>query len=245
MQTLLLRRSGLSMGTALKFQLAKKHQEIRYAICLHIAILHKNGPQFDTCTYTMALPLAFQIDRMNSIRPMRDRLKLALFKRAKRRKVRAKEILLKPGEICDYLFYIEEGILSCFEIDDKKRYCIWLMFEGDIATSVNSFNNRVPSKEMIYAVTDCILWTITWQENEDLTAEFPEYGFIRQKLTTHYQFQGEKIDCQRRRPPEQFYAFLLQTFPDIVRVPNKTVASFMAITEPTLYAILKNRKKGK
>jgi CRP-like cAMP-binding protein len=192
----------------------------------------------------MALPLPNQIDKMNSIRPMRDRLKLALFKTAKRRKVRAKEILLKPGDICDHLYYIEEGILSCFEIEDKKRYCTWLMFEGDIATSVDSFNNRVPSTEIIYAVTDCILWTITWQENEDLTAEFPEYGFIRQKLTTHYQLQGEKIDGQRRRPPEQFYAFLLRTFPEIVRVPNKTVASFMGITEPTLYAILRNRKKG-
>jgi CRP-like cAMP-binding protein len=118
------------------------------------------------------------------------------------------------------------------------------MYEGDIATSVDSFNNRVPSKETIRAVTDCILWTITWQENEDLTEKFPEYGFIRQKLTDHYHLQSRQIDSQRQRLPEQFYTFLLQTFPEIVRVPNKTVASFMAITEPTLYAILKNRKKG-
>ena len=191
----------------------------------------------------MALPLSTLIERMNSIHPMSDRLKLALFKTAKRRTVRAKEILLKPGETCDQLYYIEEGILSCFEIDGKKKYCTWLMFQGDIATSVDPFNNRVPSTEMIVAVTDCILWTISWQDNEDLTTEFPEYGFIRQKLTDHYHIQSRQIDAQRRRKPEQFYAFLLRTFPDIVRVPKTTVASFMGITEQTLYDKLKPKKK--
>ena len=143
----------------------------------------------------MALPLSTQIDRMNSIHPMSDKLKLALYKRAKRRKVRAKEILLKPEDICDYLFYIEEGILSCYETEGKKRIYKWLMFPGDIATSVDSFNNRVPSTEIIYAVTDCILWLITWQDNEDLTAAFPEYGLgsSDQKLTIHYQLQGQEI----------------------------------------------------
>ena len=205
----------------------------------------ENGPHFDTCNYTMALPLSTQIDRMNSIHPMSDKLKLALYKRAKRRKVLAREVLLKPGESCDLLYFIEEGILSCFEIDGKKRYCTWLMFEGDIATSVDSFNNRVASTEKIVAVTDCIIWTITWQDNEDLTAEFPEYGIIRQKLTDHYHIQSRQIDAQRRRKPEQFHAFLLRTFPDIVRVPKTTVASFMGITEQTLYAKLKRKKKVK
>jgi CRP/FNR family transcriptional regulator, anaerobic regulatory protein len=215
------------------FSLRKKRQK------------YKNGPYFDACNYTMALPLTTQIDRMNGIHPMSDKLKLALYKKAKRRKVLAKEILLDPEEICNHLYFIEEGILSCFEIDGKKSYCTWLMFEGDIATSVDSFNNQVPSKEMIVAVTDCIIWTITWQDNEDLTAEFPEYGIIRQRLTDHYHIQSRQIDAQRRRKPEQFYAFLLRTFPDIVRVSKKTVASFMGITEQTLYAKLKIKKKVK
>ena len=193
----------------------------------------------------MALPLSAQVERMNSIHPMSDKLKLALFKLAKCRKVHAKEVLLKPGEICSHLYFIEEGILSCFEIEGKKKYCTWLMFEGDIATAVDSFNNRVPSTEKIVAVTDCIIWTITWQENEDLTAEFPEYGFIRQKLTDHYHIQSRQIDAQRRRKPEKFYAFLLKTFPDIICVPKTTIASFMGITEQTLYAKLNMKKKAK
>ena len=203
----------------------------------------ESGPHFDACNYTMALPLTTQIERMNSIHNMPDKLKLALFNTAKNRKVHAREVLLKPGEICNHLFFIEEGILSCLEKEGKKTYCTWLMFEGDIATAVDSFNNQVPSTETIEAVTDCIIWTITWQDNEDLTAEFPEYGFIRQKLTDHYHIQSRQIDAQRRRRPEQFYAFLLKTFPDIVRVPKKTVASFMGITEQTLYDKLKPNKK--
>jgi CRP/FNR family transcriptional regulator, anaerobic regulatory protein len=193
----------------------------------------------------MALPLTIQIDRMNSIHPMSDKLKLAIYTKAQRRKVVAGEILLKPGEICNHLYYIEEGVLSCFEIDGRQRYCTWLMFQGDIATAVDSFNNQVPSTEMIQAVTDCVCWTITYQDNEDLTKEFPEYGIIRQKLTDYYHIQSRQIDAQRRRKPEQFYAFLLRTFPDIVCVPNTTLASFMGISEPTLYGILKNRKKVK
>jgi CRP-like cAMP-binding protein len=192
----------------------------------------------------MALPLASIIEIMNRIRPLPEALNLELFKTAQRRTVRAKEILLRPGEICNHLMYIEKGILSCWEIEEEKHYCIWLMYSGDIATAVDSFNNCSPSTQMIQAVEDCVIWTITRQNNEDFTAQSAAYGFVRQKLTDHYHSQSRLLDFQHKKTNEEYYDFLLKTYPDMVRVPNSVVASFMGISEPTLYGILKNRRKG-
>jgi CRP-like cAMP-binding protein len=193
----------------------------------------------------MTLPLASIIDIMNGIHRMPKGFRLELFQTAQRREVRAKEILLKPDEICDHIFYIEKGILGCFRKDGKKSNYLWLMFAGDFATSVDSFNERVPSKETIVAVEDCIVWTITHQNNEDFTKKCRAYGVVRQKLTDKYHIQAREIDAQRHRSREQFYDFLVKTYPDIIRVPNKILASFMGITEPTLYKLLKNRRRTK
>src|SRR5579872_2868333 len=103
----------------------------------------------------MALPLDYIINKMKEYCPVPADLELRIRATAKPRHVPRNTVLLRPGEICDHLYYIEQGILSCHEVEGKEKYCTWLMREGDIATSVYSFNNRLESKERIVAVEDC------------------------------------------------------------------------------------------
>jgi CRP/FNR family transcriptional regulator, anaerobic regulatory protein len=192
----------------------------------------------------MALPeiVAF----LDGTCPMPTELKNLIYETAKRCEVRRKTKLLVPGEICEHLYYIEKGILGCFETEGKKRYCTWLMMEGDIATSVNSFNNQVPSTETIVALEDCIVWVLTKEQLEDICARFVEFRIIRQLLTDKYHLQSRTMDAQRKRKPEHFYVYLEKNYPEMVsRVPNNILASFMGITEPTLYDIKKRRRNSK
>src|SRR5258708_21458493 len=71
--------------------------------------------------------------------------------------VKNNTILLK-GDICRDLYLIEKGLLACYDVENDKRYCTWLMTAGDFVTAVDSFNNQVVSTETIVALTDSMLW---------------------------------------------------------------------------------------
>jgi CRP-like cAMP-binding protein len=154
--------------------------------------------------------------------------------------------LLLPGDICRDLYLIEKGMLACFDVENDKRYCTWLMTAGDFVTAVDSFNNQVVSTETIVALTDCLLWAITRQDLDELTAAYPEFGVIRQMLTDKYHIQSRIMDAKRKRPPEQFYDYLLANYPAMVAgAPVTALASLMGITRTTLYEIIRQRRKKK
>ncbi|HLZ87006.1 MAG TPA: cyclic nucleotide-binding domain-containing protein [Puia sp.] len=152
--------------------------------------------------------------------------------------------LLVKGDICNDLYLIETGLLACFDTEKNKKYCTWLMTSGDFVTAVDSFNNQRPSTETIIAQTDSVLWAITRQQLEELTARFPEFGVIRQKLTDKYHIQSRVMDAKRKRPPEQFYQYLRENYPYIVdNAPASALASLMGITRTTYYKIVKKQRR--
>lgn len=183
------------------------------------------------------------IELLDAVHPMPRSLKGLVREKAQRIVVPRGTILLSPGEVCTHLYYIELGMLACYDEEQGRRYYAWLMVEKDIATSVESFNNQVPSTETIVAIEDCILWTLSWQHLEELSDRSKIFASIRQRLTDKYHIQSRTLDAKRKRPPEQFYDYLSLQYPEIVRrVPNHILASFMGIVESTLYKIKKERR---
>lgn len=190
-----------------------------------------------------SLPLKHIFDKMNSICTMPPKFELELLHSIERVEIPKNHVLLERGQICDYYYYIEKGILSCHEWDDDgiKEYCTWLMFEGNIATSILSFNARVPSVDTIRAQERCILHLLPWKAVDSFTRGSRQFGFIRQTLTNEYYLQFSKMDAQRIRPPEQFFQYLENLYGDnFYRVPARIMASHLGISETTYYEIKKN-----
>jgi CRP-like cAMP-binding protein len=166
-----------------------------------------------------------------------------LQKRIRRLEPVKNNTLLIRGDICRDLYLIEKGMLGCFDWENGKKYCSWLMIAGDFVTAVESFNNQVISTETIIALTNCILWAITKEDFDQLTERHAEFQRIRQILTDQYHIQSRVMDTKRKRPPEQFYNYLLTHYPSLVReAPDTALASLMGISRTTLYEII-NRKK--
>jgi CRP-like cAMP-binding protein len=194
----------------------------------------------------MALPLPTQIDIMDGIAPMPEDLKVALFRAAKRLDTPKKHILLRPGEVCDNLYFIQEGILTCYEELNSKRYYNWLMLEGDIATAVNSFNLRTPSAEYVETLTACVLYLLSWQQLEQFSHRYAEFSAIRLYYTEKYHIQIREIEAIRRRGAEQLYDHLLKTNPAMItQVPNHVLASYIGVSESKLYKLKRERRHYK
>jgi len=201
----------------------------------------------------MTLPLKHIIGEMNKISAMPAIFQLELMNCIERIEISKNEVLLERGQLCDYYYYIEKGILSCHEWDDagSKEYCTWLMFEGNIATSILSFNNRVLSMDAIRPIEDSVLHLLRWEHVDRFTRESRAFALIRQELTNRYYLHMSNISAQRLRPPELFYQYLENLYGDnFYRIPGKIMASHIGISESSFYEIKKkfgrnNRKEAK
>ena len=194
----------------------------------------------------MTLPLKHIIDKMNSICQMSPDLQLQLMNSIVRIEVPKDQILIEPGQICDHYYYIETGVLSCHQRVDDIDYCKWLMFPGDIATAVESFNLRVPAEETIRSVTSCILHLLSWKHAEDFRHTHRAFADIRDYLSNVYALQAWDLIAAGKRPPEKFYEYLKELYGEqLFRLPRKALAGLLGISEALLYTIIKNDRSKK
>ena len=192
----------------------------------------------------MTLPLKHIFDKMNGICQMPQQLELLLLKSIVRQEIPKNHVLLEPGQICDYYYYVEKGILSCKRWIKEKEYYMWLMFAGDIATSVDSFNCRVLSEETIRSVTSCTLYLLHWDHAENFRKRYQAFADIRNYLS--YEYASHAWNMGVKRPPEELYDYLKELHGEqLLVLPRDMLAAYMGISKPLLYNIIKNDRLKK
>jgi len=187
------------------------------------------------------------IEFLSTVAPLSDGLQLALYNAARHENFPRGRFVHKRPAPCANLYFIEKGLLCCYDLDQDsgKQYCTWAMEEGNIVTCVNSFDTGMPSTETIQAIEATDVWMIDRPRLEQLTADYPDFQHIRLRLTERYHVQSRTMDAWRKRPPEQFYAWLLTNYPPLTaRLPNEHMASLIGISQSTLYDIKRNRYKN-
>lgn len=176
------------------------------------------------------------LTELQKIIPLSDELELRLRKTAVRHEFKKRYKLTRPGQVCNRLYYVEKGILRLYVKSNNKEYSNWFMLEGDFATSVTSFFGNAPSLETIEVAEDCILWSVSRQELEDIYEQWPAFRKVGQRLTERYYCLDNRMKIYLMTMDKQeFYDYLVKERPNLVdRVPRKYLASFMGITVQSL-----------
>lgn len=180
---------------------------------------------------------------LHAIHPLSPALVDYLHCTLKTRELQKRDYLLRTGQVCRIICFIEQGLLRCFNISGEHEVCSWFMKEGDVIISVESFYHQKESYEAIQALEDCTLHYITYSELQYLYQTFPEFNFIGRVLTEKYYCLSERraYSLRMQRSDERF-AYLVEQHPELLlRVPAKYLASYLGIAEETLSRI-KSRK---
>ena len=196
------------------------------------------------CNYTKTLyNMEEIIQKLNAIYLLPEELELLLRRVIRRDVVRKKQKLLRQGQICTRLYFIEQGLLRLYVKHGDKDRSTWFMLEGDITTAVTSFFGRIPSPETIEALENTVVWSVSWQELQDLYERWPGFRKVGQYYTEKYYCQDDRLKMQLlTKSPGGFYDYLRENFPGIVeRVPTKYLATLMGVTVQTLMAIKRNK----
>ena len=149
------------------------------------------------------------------------------------------EFLLREGNTCRHLYFLEKGALRGFYNLDGKEITHWFGFENDFVTSLHSFITREPSVENIQLLEGSILWAVS---KEQLTALFDEFHEIERLVRIIYEKYyirlEERFVNAQFKTASQLYENLLQQRPYILeRVSLGFIASYLGISQETLSRI--------
>ena len=170
---------------------------------------------------------------LNAIYPLSEELVDYLSKKFEYYEVKKGDYLLKKGQVCRHLFFIDEGLVRCFYYRGNKEICAWFQTEGNAVISFDSFYNQVPATEYIEALEDCKLYRITHADLQYMYKTYLESNIHRAALTEqYYQTVWKCFYNTRLTTAKERYQFFIENFPHWAsRVPKKDIAAFLGVSE--------------
>src|ERR1700748_1612009 len=66
------------------------------------------------------------------------------------------DIILEKGKVCNYIYFIQKGLIRSYHLLGQEEVSNWFMKEDDFCISVVSFTRRTPSPDILVALEDCV-----------------------------------------------------------------------------------------
>lgn len=173
---------------------------------------------------------------VSSIHPLPDAFWNDLWPLTERIRLPRKSILLREGQVCDTLYFIEEGLARAFYFREGEEVTTWFMQENDMIISVYSFYSQKPGYENMQLLEDSTLIALKHSSLQRLYQKHPQFNFIGRVLTEHYYtLSEERTVSLRKDTARQRYEKLLAAQPRIFqRTLLKYIASYLGVTPETI-----------
>lgn len=160
----------------------------------------------------------------------------------KPKKLRKKQYLLQEGDPCNFVAFVEKGVLRSYTINEKgTEHIIQFALEGWTISDMYSFLTGEPARYTIDAIEDSELVLISKTAQEELLQQLPKYEtYMRLQLTGAYIAMQRRLTSIISSTLEERYAAFMTQYPNIAqRVPQHMIASYMGLTPETLSRVRK------
>lgn len=156
------------------------------------------------------------------------------------------DILLEKGQIEEYLYFIESGIIRCFiakeKKDDVKEITFSLVFSGWFFSAYDSFITQNPVRYTVECLSDVEIYRISYASIQSIYRK-SDFGneVGRHAAELLYINKTKREISLLSESPDERYQYLLDHYPkEIMDVPLKYIASYIGVT---LQALSKIRKR--
>lgn len=164
----------------------------------------------------------------------------------KAQKIKKHTILLKPGEVCGYSFFVEKGLLRLYTIDDLgKEHVIQFAPEDWIVSDRSSAYFNQPSDFYIDTVEDSEIVYLDKAFMEIASEQDIHFRqFFDKLLHNHIRHIQRRVSLLLGATAEQRYMDFIKLYPDLMlRVPQWMIASYLGITPESLSRVRKELAK--
>jgi CRP-like cAMP-binding protein len=147
------------------------------------------------------------------------------------KQIRKNGLLLKPGQVCDFVAIVMKGSLRIYHQNEDKEHTLSFFTEDSWVADHNSFVSQKPSANTIQAMEPTEVAIISLQNTHKLIEQdqrFMILGRILGELTI-----PQALSVHHASPQDR-YNNLMQQHPDwIIRFPQKHLSSYLGITPET------------
>ena len=158
------------------------------------------------------------------------------------KKIRKRQFLLNAGDVCQYIAFVEKGMLRSFSVDDSgHEHVMQFAVEGWWISDMNSFLSGDEAVYNIEALEDSELLLLNKPEMENMNRQLPKMEhYFRILMQNNIVALQRRIIASMSFSAEQKYVKLMDVCPDIIaRAPQQHIASYLGITPETLSRIRK------
>jgi CRP/FNR family transcriptional regulator, anaerobic regulatory protein len=157
-----------------------------------------------------------------------------------------KELILKEGQACKSIHYVQSGTLRAYYVDKEGRESTIMFAVADWwITDMYGFINRQPAMLTIEAVEDSMLVRLKKEDLDRLYVQVPKFErFFRIIMQNAYIREQLRMIQNLSLPAKDRYEHFLAKYPQIARkVTQKQIASYLGITPEFLSIIRGNKGK--
>lgn len=152
------------------------------------------------------------------------------------KKYRKGEIVLKEGEVCKAMLFIEKGLLRQFYYKYDKDLTEHIGYENGMIICIESYFKQEPTRLMVETLESSVVWEIPKNQVEELASKYNDIEQLYRKFIEHSLIESQvKADTLRFEPAHERYNKLLRLHPEILkRAPLVYIASLLQMTPETL-----------
>ncbi|MFD2203955.1 Crp/Fnr family transcriptional regulator [Shivajiella indica] len=163
----------------------------------------------------------------------------AFFAKMKPIQIQKGTFLVKEGNIANYIYFIESGMLRSYYFVNNKEVTISFSFPGDFVTAMSSFIKQRVGYENLETLEDCELYQIHYKDLQQLlnSDKYLEHIY-RLVLEQYYIKLEEQFIFSKFRTAKERYLNLLRDNPLIIQKATVgQIASYLDMSLETLSRI--------
>jgi CRP-like cAMP-binding protein len=151
------------------------------------------------------------------------------------------EFLKVKGTIDTNVYYVENGSLRIFVMDNDEEQIIRFGYEKNLVTALDSYLSGKPSDLYIQALKKTVVRVISKAQIEEfLKEEHNRLLWVKILADLVLQQMEREIDILTSSPKERYNRVLKRSPQLFQQIPNKHIANYLRMTPETLSRLKKS-----
>lgn len=156
----------------------------------------------------------------------------------KRKLLSKNEYVLREGQICKDLIFVQEGCLRLYYISNDIETSVWFSFKHSSAVEISSFISQEPSKYFLQAIEDSEILFLPKEQLNKLYKVHPKLQEMMKNFLEDVVLNLiNRFTSLQKNTAEERYIELLSKPAYLQKIPQKYLASFIGVTPTSLSRI--------